>query len=207
MRVRATAPDAGGTPSPRRRALVAGLAVAATVVAVGGAVATTAAWNDQVSFGATAVASDAGFDIRARTLVPSDDGTGDLVLGDWVDIGLPGNPDTDTFGEELVTAPVEGVQPDSNYAVPIYLCNAGDVDATIVDAELVTADVLVEQDSVNVDTISIGTVIPRNSCNDDDDQVVGHIQFTTTEMDATGNWSWDASEEIHIRIFCRASAP
>ncbi|KQQ93716.1 hypothetical protein ASF62_05785 [Leifsonia sp. Leaf325] len=154
-----------------------------------GAAATAAAWVDETHYTATAAASS--FDIQARTSVD----------GEWLDVGLPGDPDTDLAGNEIVLDGIEDALPGTSYAVPIFLCNAGGADGIIADAEIDVDGTLVDLASVNVDTISLGTVLPANSCNDTD-QVAGFIQLTTI-----ADWGAERSgilDVIRIRILCES---
>ena len=154
-----------------------------------GAAVTAAAWVDDVSFGANAQA--ASFDIQART----------SALGDWQDVGLPGDPDSALPGNEIVLDGIEDAHPGTSYAVPVYLCNNGTIDGKIASAEISVDGTLVDLASVNVDTISIGTVLPANSCNDTD-QVSGFIQLTTrTDW---GDGRAGTIDTIRIRIICES---
>jgi hypothetical protein len=165
------------------------LALTGIVVVGIGAAVTAAAWSDQNRFAAGARSS--GFDIQART----------SATGVWKDVGLPGNPDTDVPGNEIRIPPIAGALPGTSYAVPIYLCNAGDVDGVLSAAEISNTGTLVDLASVNVDTISIGTVLPANSCNDTD-QVTGFIQLTTRADWVSG--SEGTTDVIRLRIVCQS---
>ena len=68
----------------------------------------SAAWVDDVSFGASAAGGT--FDIQARfASVPDptvpDDGES-ASLEEWQDVGLPGDPDTFEDGYEIVIPPI-----------------------------------------------------------------------------------------------------
>ncbi len=165
------------------------LALTCVVVAGIGVAMTAAAWTDQDRL--TATARSSSYDIQART----------SATGPWQDVGLPGDPDTDVPGSEIVIPPIEGALPGTSYAVPIYLCNAGDADGVLAAAEITNSGTLVDLASVNVDTISIGTVLPAGSCNDTD-QITGYIQLTTRSDWARG--SGGVTDVIRLRIVCES---
>ncbi|MET4157000.1 hypothetical protein [Agromyces sp. PvR057] len=189
--------------------LAAPLAIGAVLLAVAGTAATAAAWTDVVGFGADAGVSD-GFDVQARTALTIRLETAEPEWGVWGDIGLPGDPDSDVAGNELITLPVEGVQPNSNYARPIQICNTGPVDAEIVDAEITTQGVLVDATSVLVEAIDLGTVIPADSCRPVEEggapSVTGVIQFTSKTAWVDDDPLANPTDQITIRIFCREAS-
>ena len=178
-----------GRPAGGKRRRILGVVLASLLLGGIGAAATAAAWVDETHYTATAAASS--FDIQARTSAD----------GEWLDVGLPGDPDTDLPGNEIVLDGIEDALPGTSYAVPIFLCNAGGVDGVIADAEITETGTLVDLASINVDTISIGTVLPANSCNDTD-QVSGFIQLTTrTDW---GDGRAGTIDTIRIRIICES---
>lgn len=187
------------------RRLTASFAIGAVLLAVAGTAATAAAWTDAEEFGADAAVTD-GFDVQAR--VPTSFNREDAVIewGPWQDLGLPGDPDTDIVGNELIALPVVGVQPGLNYAEPISLCNAGAVDVEIVDAEIATNGVLVDAADVLAEAIDIGSIIPADSCRDGvgaPQPLNGLIQFTTKAAWVDDDPLSNPEDQIRIRIFCR----
>ncbi|AYF98796.1 hypothetical protein [Protaetiibacter intestinalis] len=150
-----------------------------------GAVTTAAAWRDDVFLGAEATPST--FDIQARTGTvdrhPTDPDIAPVwTPGAWYDVGLPGDPDT--LVVPIVAPTVGDLHPLTSYAVPIELCNDGDVDGEIAEAIITTDTGLVELTSIDVDTIDVGTTIPADSCASDGaaEPLFGWIQFTTTDF-------------------------
>ena len=163
---------------------------------------TAAAWVDTVALRSAAVSSS--FDIWGRF----------AANADWVDIGLPADPDTFTF--PINAASYGGVLPSHSYLGDVFLCNAGSVDGRITDASLAETDPdgnpvtkLVVLGSIEVDEISIGTIIPAHSCptspivggtaNDPVDDIEGVIHFTTVD-DFTGNYGVTSTIVIKITV-------
>lgn len=188
------------------RNVSASLAIGAVLLAVAGTAATAAAWNDAVGFGADAGVFD-GFDVQARTPVSVNQESAEAEWGAWRDLGLPGDPDTDVAGQEVVTLQVDSVQPSSNYARAIQLCNTGPADAAIVGAEITTQGVLVDASSVLVEAIDVGTVIPADSCRPVEEggatPVTGVIQFSSKAGWVDDDPLANPTDLISIRIFCR----
>jgi len=181
--------------------LTALLAAAALAVGLSAGV-TSAAWVDDVSFGASAAGGT--FDIQARFAQNSR----------WEDVGLPGDPDTFNEGFEIRIPPVRDALPAHSYVGDVFLCNAGAIDGRIIDATLeeITTDRddqqlpdirLIEPGSIEVENINVGTVIPANSCepssvNDPANDVEGILHFTTT-ADFTGLYG--STSRLVIKIW------
>jgi hypothetical protein len=164
---------------------------------------TSAAWVDQVGFGAAAQGST--FDIQGRFAADQP----------WQDVGLPGSPDTFEDGFEIAIPPIADVLPAHSYVGDVFLCNAGDVDGHISNATLVEETTsrdgtptgpnlrLVEPLSIEVENIDVGTIIPANSCApstepDPPNDVEGIIHFSTI-ADFTGQYG--STTKIVIKIW------
>jgi hypothetical protein len=178
--------------------------VAVGALAVGLSIGlTSAAWVDQVGFGAAATGGT--FDIQGRFAADQE----------WQDVGLPGNPDTYDDGFEIAIPPISDVLPAHSYVGDVFLCNAGSVDGHISNATLVEETTerdgapsgpnlrLVEPLSIEVENIDVGTIIPANSCAPSSDpdpanDVEGIIHFTTVS-DFTGQYG--STTKIIIKIW------
>ncbi|MDY0909425.1 hypothetical protein [Microbacterium sp. CFBP9034] len=149
------------------RLVLAGIAV----VGIGAAI-TTAAWTDDVFFGATATASS--FDLQGRAvLTPADE---------WQDLGLPGET---TAAAPIVLDPaaLAALSPGETIDVPFELCNAGTAPGTVsaVTTPVLTGPLATAAGAsitLTVTSPSVGTVLPSDaSCAS---PVSGTLQVVTT---------------------------
>ncbi len=102
------------TTPARRRATLKLVLAGVAIVGVGAAI-TTAAWTDDVFFGATATASS--FDLQGAA----------ASTGPWSDVGVPGD-------EAVITIDAAGLDelsPSTTIDVPFYLCNIGTTAGTV----------------------------------------------------------------------------
>ncbi|MCS0500703.1 hypothetical protein [Protaetiibacter mangrovi] len=180
-------------------AVVGVVGIAGFGAAVG---STAAAWVDEVPFGADASATS--LDIWVRF---SDS-------ADWVDVGLPGDPDT--LVVPLHLGDIAAATPDTSYLGDVFICNAGSADGTLVatdayevDAGGVRGDYLVPAGGIVASGVPVGTVIPAGSCpaspagggvpTDPPDDVVGTIALTTVD-DFTGLYGVQTTVVLELTV-------
>ena len=156
-----------GRKRPILRLVLAGIAV----LGIGAAI-TTAAWTDDVFFGATATASS--FDLQGRD-----------VGGTWQDVGLPGDT-TDAAPIMLTSAALASLSPGVTVTVPFELCNVGTaagtvtaVTAPVLTGELATVPGVSTSLMMTVTSPTEGTALPPSNptCAT---PITGTLEVTTT---------------------------
>ncbi|AYF98798.1 hypothetical protein D7I47_11415 [Protaetiibacter intestinalis] len=106
-----------------------------------GAAATSAAWVDDVFFGATATASS--FDLQGAPLGAAANCAA-VAEGAWEDIA-GGTETTSTDYVDITTTALGAIAPDETYTVPFCLRNAGTIGGDIVVTEVTVSGDLVDE--------------------------------------------------------------
>ena len=141
-----------GRKRPTLRIALAGVAL----LGIGAAI-TTAAWTDDVFFGATATASS--FDLQGRAVLTPD---ADV----WQDLGIPGETSATTF-IDLDSTALAALSPGVTAAVPFELCNTGTAagKVTAVSTPVLTGTLLEAAGttiSMMVTAPAVGTALPSD---------------------------------------------
>jgi len=142
-----------GRKRPTLRLVLAGVAV----LGIGAAI-TTAAWTDDVFFGATATASS--FDLQGRAVLTPEDV--------WQDLGVPGET-SETVRIDLDPAALAALSPDETFSVAFQLCNIGTAAGTVtavttpvLEGPLAAVEDVLTTVTITVESVAIGTALPSD---------------------------------------------